>query len=336
MVKNLPPAKVIAEIVKGTIVGDGEFVPGGIAESPEAGPEDLTVWDGRGPISEDVGVVISPERPPGKVKAFIKVKDYREALAHLLSHFEPPHPFKGVSPAAFVEDGAKVEEGAAVAPFAYVSGGAVIGKGAVIYPFVYVGPGARIGEGTVVYPFAYIGWGVEVGKRCLIHPGAVIGAEGFGFVPTETGWLRIPQIGRVRIGNDVRIGANTTVDRATFSVTSVGKGSKIDNLVQIAHNVKIGNYTVIAAQSGIAGGTEIGSRVIFGGQVGVADHVKVGDGVIAAAGSGISSNVPPGKVIAGKIPARDRSRFNRSAVLFYKLPEIYSRLLELARKLEER
>jgi len=296
MVRDLPPAKVIVEIVKGTLVGDGEFVPVGIAESGEAGP------------------------------------DYREALAHLLSHFEPPHPFEGISPAAFVEEGAEIEEGAAVAPFTYVSKGAVIGKGAVLYPFVYVGPGARIGEGTVVYPFAYIGWGVEIGKRCLIHPGAVIGAEGFGFVPTETGWLRIPQIGQVSIGDDVRIGANTTVDRATFSVTSVGKGSKIDNLVQIAHNVKIGDYTVIAAQTGIAGGTEIGSRVIFGGQVGVA---KVGDGVIAAAGSGISSNVPPGKVLAGKIPARDRSRFNRSAVLFYKLPEIYSRLLELARKLEE-
>ncbi len=330
----MPKAKDIAEVVGGRLVGDGEFVPVGIAESGEAGPGDLTVWDGKSPISEDVGVVIGVKEPPGRYRAFVEVEDYREALARLLSHFEPPHPFEGVSPAAFVEEGARIEDGAAVGPFAYVSKGAVIGKGAVIYPFAYVGPNARIGEGTVIYPFAYIGWGVEIGRNCLIHPGAVIGAEGFGFVPSGGGWIRIPQIGRVRIGDGVRIGANTTVDRATFSETVVGEGSKIDNLVQIAHNVRVGRNTVIAAQTGIAGGTRIGSGVIFGGQVGVADHVEVGDGVIAAAGSGISGSVPPGKVVAGKIPARDRSKFNRSAVLFYKLPEIYARLLDLERKLK--
>ena len=333
---RLPKASEIAKVVGGELVGDGEFAPDGIAESKEAGPKDLTVWDGKSPISEDVGVVIGVKEPPVRYRAFIRVGDYREALARLLSHFEPPHPFEGVSPAAFVEEGARIEEGAAVGPFAYVSRGAVVGRGAVIYPFAYIGPEARIGEGTVVYPFAYVGWGVEVGKGCLIHPGAVIGAEGFGFVPSERGWIRIPQIGRVRIGNGVRIGANATVDRATFSETVIGEGSKIDNLVQIAHNVRIGKHTVIAAQTGIAGGTRIGSGVIFGGQVGVADHVEVGDGVVAAAGSGISGSVPPDKVLAGKIPARDRGRFNRSAVLFYRLPEIYARLLELERKLKDK
>ncbi len=332
MVIRLPSAREIAEIVGGEIEGDGDFVPNGIAESEEAGPEDLTVWDGKSPISKEVGVVVGGERPPSKVKAFVKVGNYREALARLLSHFEPPHPFEGVSEAAFIEEGAEIEEGAAIGPFAYISRGAVIGRGAVIYPFAYVGPNARIGEGTIIYPFAYIGWGVEVGKRCLIHPGAVVGAEGFGFVRTSEGWLRIPQIGKVRLGEEVRIGANTTVDRATFSETVVGKGSKIDNLVQIAHNVRIGSHTVIAAQTGIAGGTKVGSYVVFGGQVGVADHIEVGDGVIAAAGSGIASNVPPGKVLGGKIPARDRNRFNRSAALFYKLPDIYAKLLELMRK----
>jgi len=331
---RLPKASDIARIVGGRLVGDGEFVPKGIAESDRAGAEELTVWDGRSPIAEEVGVVIGVDAPPSKYRALILVDDYRMALAKLLEHFAPPHPFRGVSPAAFVEEGAHVHPEAHIGPFAYVSRGAKVGRGAVIYPFAYVGPDAEIGEGTVLYPFAYVGWGVKVGKRCLIHPGAVIGAEGFGFVPTSEGWLRIPQVGRVVLGDGVRLGANSAVDRATFSETVVGEGSKIDNLVQIGHNVRVGEHTVIAALSGLAGGARIGSWVVFGGQVGVADHVEVGDRVMAAAGSGISGNIPPGKVVAGKIPARDRTKFNRSAALFYKLPEIYSKLLRIARSLE--
>ncbi|NPB04261.1 MAG: UDP-3-O-(3-hydroxymyristoyl)glucosamine N-acyltransferase [Thermotogae bacterium] len=328
-------AKEIAELVGGWIEGDEEFIPKRIAESDAAGPEDMTVWDGRSPIAKDVGMVIAPIKPPVRFKVFVEVKDYRQALARLLNEFEPDHPFKGISPAAFIEDGAEIHPEANIGPFAYVSSGAIVERNVVLYPFVYVGPRTRIGEGSILYPFVYVGWGVEIGRRCLIHPGAVIGSEGFGFVPTSSGWLRIPQVGRVKLEDQVRLGANTAVDRATFSETVVGEGSKIDNLVQVGHNVRIGPYTVIAAQTGIAGGAKIGSWVVFGGQVGVADHVEVGDGSIAAAGSGIASNVPPKSVLAGKIPARDRVKFNRSAALFFKLPEIYRRLLEIAKKMEK-
>ncbi len=174
-----------------------------------------------------------------------------------------------------------------------------------------------------------------MGERCIIYPGSVIGSEGFGFERTDDGWVRIPQIGSVIIEDDVRIGANTTIDRATFGKTVIGKGTKIDNLVQIAHNVKIGENVVIASQTGISGGTEIGNWCIFAGQVGITEHIKIGNKVILMAGSGVDKDVKDGEVLAGKIPARERLTFWKSAAMFYKLPEIYRKLKDLEKKLKD-
>jgi len=322
----------VARIVGGEIEGDENFEVFGIKESESAGERDLTVWNGKDRINDKVGVVISNQRPHISFSAFIKVENYRLALAKLLEFFEPKgRKFLG-SP--IIEDGAEISESAVIGPFSYISKGAKIGENVVIYPFVFVGENVEIGENTVIFPFVYIGWGTKVGKNCIIYPGAVIGSEGFGFERTEEGWVRIPQVGRVVLGDNVRVGANTCIDRATFGETLVSDGVKIDNLVQIAHNVKIGENTVIASQTGVAGGTRIGKWNVFAGQVGITDHVKIGDNVVILAGSGVDRDVEDNKILAGKIPARERLEFWRCASLFFKLPEIYERLKELEKKLK--
>jgi UDP-3-O-[3-hydroxymyristoyl] glucosamine N-acyltransferase len=322
----------IARIVGGEIEGDGDFEVFDIKESENAGERDLTVWNGKDKINERVGVVISNQKPPVSFSAFIKVENYRLALAKLLELFEPKKREFFGNP--IVEEGAEISKSAIIGPFSYISRGAKIGEGVVIYPFVFIGEDVEIGENTVIFPFVYIGWGTKIGKNCMIYPGAVIGSEGFGFERTAEGWVRIPQVGKVIVGDNVRIGANVCVDRATFGETVISHGVKIDNLVQIAHNVSVGENTVIAAQTGIAGGTKIGKWNIFAGQVGITDHLKIGDNVIILAGSGVDRDVKDNSVLAGKIPARDRLEFWRSASLFFKLPEIYEKLKEIEKKLK--
>ncbi|MEO0139721.1 MAG: UDP-3-O-(3-hydroxymyristoyl)glucosamine N-acyltransferase [candidate division WOR-3 bacterium] len=323
----------IARIVGGELEGDENYEVWDIKESYEAGERDLTVWNGKEKLNGKVGVVISSVKPNVSFGALIKVDNYRIALSKLLKFFEPEKPKFIGEP--IIEKGAEVSPSAVIGPFTYISRGAKIGENVVIYPFVFVGEGVVIGDGTVIYPFSYIGWGVEIGKNCTIFPGAVIGSEGFGFERTQDGWERIPQVGRVIIGDNVRIGANTCIDRATFGKTVIGKGVKLDNLVQIAHNVKIGDNTVIASQTGIAGGTSVGEWCVFAGQVGITDHLRIGDNVVILAGSGVDMDVDNGKILAGKIPARDRLEFWRSASLFFKLPEIYAKLKELEKKLKD-
>ncbi len=326
-------AKDIAKIVDGEVIGNGDHVIFDIKESDSAGERDLTFWDGKRPISNGVGVVISRVRPNIRFAAWIKVENYRLALAKLLKYFEPQHPRFPKGFPVFVDKNASVSDTANIGPFSYISEGAIIKDKVVIYPFVFVGRNAVIGKGSIIFPFVYIGDNVEIGDGCIIYPGAVIGSEGFGFERGREGWIRIPQIGNVVVGKNVRLGANTCVDRATFGSTEVGDGTKVDNLVQIAHNVKIGPNTVIASQSGIAGGTLLGKWCVLAGQVGIVDNVQIGDGVVITAGSGVDTDIPRETVVSGKIPARKRSEFLRSAALFYRLPEIYKRLKDLEKEL---
>ncbi len=322
----------IARIVDGEVEGDKDFEVWGINESEKAGEKDLTVWNGKDKISERVGVVISNQRPPIFFGAFIKVENYRLALAKLLKNFEPK--ITSFSGEPIIEEGAEISKSAVIGPFSYISRRAKIRENVVIYPFVFIGEDVEIGESTVIFPFVYVGWGTKIGRNCIIYPGAVIGSEGFGFERTKEGWVRIPQVGRVILGDNVRVGANVCIDRATFGETVLLDGVKIDNLVQIAHNVKIGENTVIAAQTGIAGGARLGRWNVLAGQVGITDHVRIGDNVVILAGSGIDRDVGDNSILAGKIPARDRLEFWRSASLFFRLPEIYERLKELEKKLK--
>jgi UDP-3-O-[3-hydroxymyristoyl] glucosamine N-acyltransferase len=210
---------------------------------------------------------------------------------------------------------------------------AVIGPRARLHALVHVGPGVEIGEDTVVYPHVSLRDGVLVGRRVIIHPGAVLGADGFGFAFDGTAHRKIPQVGGVLIEDDVEIGANTTIDRATFGDTIVRRGTKIDNLVQIGHNVVVGEHSLLVAQVGVSGSSRLGRGVVLAGQVGVADHVTIGDGVIAGAQAGIPSSLPAGEKVLGT-PARPIWQAKRIVVAEARLPELLQRVRALEQKLE--
>ena len=271
------------------------------------------------------------------VKAtLIRVDDPYATVARLLSMVDqmmnPPR--RGVEQPCFIAEGVEVPEDAYVGAFAYIGKGASIGAGAQIYPQAYIGDGVRVGDNTIIYAGAKIYRGCRIGNRCIIHSGAVIGADGFGFAPTDHGYEKIPQTGNVDIADDVEIGANTTVDRATMGSTRIGRGTKLDNLIQVAHNVEIGTDTVMAAQSGIAGSAKLGSRCMVGGQVGIAGHISVGDRVEIGAQSGIPHNVADGSRLMG-YPAVPAGDFMRQMVYVKRLGEAFARLSALEKAVKE-
>jgi UDP-3-O-[3-hydroxymyristoyl] glucosamine N-acyltransferase len=231
---------------------------------------------------------------------------------------------------ASVHPSATLGKDVSIGPFAVVEEGAVIGDRAAILAGVYVGKGASVGEDSLVYPRVTLYHGVRVGKRAVLHAGCVIGSDGFGFAPSEKGYRKIPQIGTVEIDDDVEIGANTTIDRATLGVTRVGKGTKLDNLIQVGHNVVIGKDTVIAAQTGISGSCKVGSRVMIGGQAGLAGHLEVGDGVMLGAKSGVGTSISAKETHAWSgIPAMPHKTWLRMAMLLPSLPELFRRVKRL-------
>lgn len=270
-----------------------------------------------------------------KDKTLIRVKDSKVAMVKLLRElFKKEHPVEvGVHELAYVEEDVTIEEGARIAPFSYIGRGSKIGSNTVVYPFVFIGENVKIGRDCVIYPMVSIREDVEIGDRVVIHSGAVIGSDGFGFIPLKEGVLKIPQVGIVVIEDDVEIGANVTIDRATVGETRIGKGSKIDNLVQIAHNVKIGRDVLIAALCGIAGSSSVGDRVMMGGQAGVKDHVSVGESSVIAARSGVTKDIPSGSFVSG-FPAMDHKEELRLEALIRRLPELFQRIKELERRVK--
>lgn len=254
------------------------------------------------------------------------------SFAKLLgSFYTPPRPSAGIHRLALVEDDAVVSEEACIEAFVHVSEGASIGAGTVLHSGVFVGKGAGIGEDCIIYPNVVIREGVSIGNRVIIHPGAVIGSDGFSFVLHEGRHHKIPQVGGVVIGDDVEIGACTTIDRATTGNTIVGNGTKIDNLVQIAHNVKIGEHSILVSQVGVAGSCNIGNYVVMGGQAGLADHLNIEDGVMLAARSGVMKDLKRG-IYAGS-PAIPRREYMRAVSFLYRLPELNDKIKEIEKKL---
>ena len=237
----------------------------------------------------------------------------------------------GVASTAVVDATSEVDPTAEVGHHAVVAAGAKIGAGSCVSAGCYVGPGSAIGRDCYVYPRVTICGGVTLGDRVILHAGVVLGADGFGYAKSDEGALKVPQIGGVLIEDDVEIGANTTIDRATLGQTRVGKGTKIDNLVMVAHNVEIGRHCLIVSQTGIAGSSRLGDGVITAGQVGIVDHVEIGDGAILAAQSGVAGDVPAGKTYLGS-PARDHSQQKRLFAYMTKLPEWARRLRDLESK----
>jgi UDP-3-O-[3-hydroxymyristoyl] glucosamine N-acyltransferase len=250
-----------------------------------------------------------------------------------LNHAASP---KGIEPQAYISPTAHVDSDVYIGAFAYIGANAHIGKGTLVYPHCYIGDHVKVGDNSILYAGVKIYAQCEVGNNCIIHAGAVIGSDGFGFAPQADGsYQKIPQTGNVIIENDVEIGANTTIDRATLGATRIKRGAKLDNLVQIAHNVEIGEHTVIAAQAGVAGSTHIGARCMIGGQVGFAGHLKIADGSKFQAQSGIAQSIVETNQAYMGSPAFNYRQYQRSFVVFKQLPELATQVRELKQKIEE-
>lgn len=335
-------AKQIAEYIQGVIIGDEEATVHTFAKIEEGIPGALSflsnpkythyIYDTKSSI-----VLVNKDfQPERDIQAtLIKVDNAYESLAKLMTLYEMSKPKKsGINPLASVAASAKIGKNVYIGAFACIEEGAEIGDNAYIHPHVTVGCNAKVGENTILYPQVTIYHDCRVGNQCIIHAGAVIGADGFGFAPSAEGYEKIPQIGIAIIEDNVEIGANTCIDRSTMGATIVHKGVKLDNLIQVAHNVEVGSHTVMASQVGIAGSTKIGEWCMFGGQVGVAGHIQIGDHVNVGAQSGIPGNTKSGSSLMG-YPAIEPKQFARSSAVFKKLPDMYSELGRLQREIEE-
>ena len=266
----------------------------------------------------------------------IRVSNAYESVAKLLQLYESMKPKKqGIDSMAFVSSTAKIGEGCYVGAFAYIGDNVEIGDNCQIYPHATIYDTTTIGNNCIIYPNASIYHDCRIGNNVTLHSGCVIGADGFGFAPSQDGYDKIPQIGIVTIEDNVEIGANTCVDRSTMGSTYIRNGVKLDNLIQIAHNVEVGKNTVMAAQVGVAGSTKVGEWCMFGGQVGMAGHITIADRTNVGAQAGIPGNVrKPDTTILGT-PAYDAKGFMRSSAIFRKLPDMYAQLNNLQQEIEK-
>ncbi len=324
----------IASLVNGTLSGDGKAVIRGAAGLSEATASDVSflrdekkknLLDGT-----KAGAVFVPKKFQASGKTLIQVENPIEAFSIVLSKLaEEKNPRRsGVNPQAAVSKSARVGKNVFIGPFCVVEDDAVIGDNVTLTANVYVGARASVGSDTLIYPQVVLREDVKVGARCVIHAGAMIGSDGFGFYFAKGRHNKIPQIGTVIIEDDVEIGSCACVDRATTGATVIGKGSKIDNLVQIAHNVTVGELSLLAAQVGIAGSTRLGKGVAMGGQAGVADHMTINDGAQIGGQAGVIQNVEPGAVVYGN-PAQPIREAMKQALLFRRLPELFEDVKKL-------
>lgn len=335
----------LAELCGAAVDGDGSRVVDGPASLSEAGSREVAFYAQeryRADLlaTRAAGVLVERDLPrPREDLTLLRCADPNAAFTRIVRSFVPPErpPEPGVHPTAFVDPRAEVAADAAVGPLCVVAAGARIGERAVLVAQVHVGEGARVGAGTVLHPGVVLYAGVEVGARCLIHSGAVLGADGFGFDPPRSrggAWEKVPQCGRVVVEDEVEIGANTTIDRARFGATRVGRGAKLDNLVHLAHNVVVGPGALLVAQVGVAGSTRIGAGAILGGQAGINGHIEIGAGARIGAQSGVFGDVPPGVDWLGH-PARPRREALRAIAAAHRVPDLLERIGGLERRLAE-
>ena len=336
-------AKQIAEFIQGSIEGDENVSVHTFAKIEEGVPGAISflsnpkythyLYDTQSSI---VLVNKDLELEKATKATLIRVDNAYEAVARLLTLYAMSKPKKkGIDPLAYIAPTAQIGEDCYVAPFAYIGEHVKIGKGTQIYPHTTVYDNASVGENCLLYANVSVYHDCKIGNRVTLHSGCVIGADGFGFAPAENGYEKIPQIGIVTIEDDVEIGANACVDRSTMGSTVVRKGVKIDNLVQIAHNVEVGANTVMSAQVGVAGSTKIGQWCMFGGQVGIAGHAVIGDQVKSGAQAGIAGSIRKGHVTVQGSPAIEAKNFARSSIVFKNLPEMYSDVNRMKKEIEE-
>ncbi|RMG58066.1 MAG: UDP-3-O-(3-hydroxymyristoyl)glucosamine N-acyltransferase [Deltaproteobacteria bacterium] len=322
-------------------VGEGSLLIKGAAPIEKAGPGDLTFLSNvkykKFVQSTRASAIVAPPGIEREGLTVIISDDPYYTFARALWILYPREkldPF--ISPLASVSDDASVSDEAVVMDFVRIGEGAVVERGAVLYPGVYIGKGVTVGEDSILYPNVVVYDGCRIGKRVIIHSGAVIGSDGFGFAPHGGKFFKIPQVGTVVIEDDVEIGAGTTIDRAALGETRIGEGTKIDNLVQVAHNVEIGKHTVIASQTGISGSVKVGDHVMMGGQVGVAGHLTIDSGIMIGAKSGVPSSLSAEKSrVWSGIPAIPHRRWLRLAKVMEEIPDLLKRVRELERVVGE-
>lgn len=332
----------IAEIIEGVVEGDGQKFVNTIQPIEAATPSGITFLSN--PKYEaylyetNAGAVIINKELQLKEKVsttLIRVDDPYSSFTTLLEAYERLTTVEksGIENPSYISDEAKIGANVYIGAFAYIGDQASIGNHSKIYPNAFIGEGVKIGNHSVVHPGAKLYAGTQVGDYCIIHAGTVIGSDGFGFAPQKDGsFKKIPQVGNVVLEDHVEVGANTVIDSATFDSTILKKGVKLDNLIQIAHNVEIDENSVIAAQTGISGSTKIGKNCIIGGQVGMVGHIKIADGTQIGAQTGISKNSKPGEKLRGT-PAMNTLDFNKSSVIYRRLPDMLKRIETLEQKL---
>lgn len=334
----------IAAILGGTVEGNSDAQVSRLCKIEEGQPEGLSflanlkytnyIYD-----TQATAVIVSkdfvPERPVGTT--LIRVDDPYLAFATLLKKYnEMQLDKKGVDSQAFISPSATIGKDCYIGPFAFIGENVRIGDGVKIYPQTYVGDNSVVGDATTLFAGVRVYQNIVIGNRCIIHSGAVIGADGFGFAPTEDGsYQKIEQIGNVVIEDDVEIGANTTIDRATLGSTIIHRGVKLDNLCQIAHNVVVGQNTVMASQSAIAGSGKVGSNCIIAGQVGIVGHIEVGNHVTIAAQSGVTRSFPDNVTILGS-PATDAVKQRKTYIYERNLDQLYKRVDQLEKLLNSK
>jgi UDP-3-O-[3-hydroxymyristoyl] glucosamine N-acyltransferase len=335
-------AQQIADFLNGTIEGNPNAKVTAFSKIEDGKPGSLTFlanpkYEHYIYHSEASIVLVNNDFiPSAPIKAtLVKVANAYASLAILLDRVEQLKKKKsGIDSTAFIDTSAHIGDNCYIGNFAYIGENVKVGDNCKIYPHVYIADNVTIGNDCIIYPHVTVYEECIIGNNCILHAGAVIGSDGFGFAPEGDNYKKIPQLGNVILEDDIEIGANTTIDRAVMGATIIRKGVKLDNLVQIAHNVEVGEHTVMAAQVGIAGSVKIGKHCQFGGQAGLAGHIHIQDNVTIGAQAGVIGNIESGRTILGS-PAIDARSFMRSSAIFSRLPDMYRTLGQLQREIEQ-
>jgi UDP-3-O-[3-hydroxymyristoyl] glucosamine N-acyltransferase len=337
-------ATIIADFLKGTVEGNPEASVNDVTKIEEGRSGTLSflanpkyekfIYDTRSSI-----VIVNKDFKPQKSvgATLIRVENAYESFAALLRLYEQGKPKKhGISKLSSISESATLGKNLYVGDFTCIEDHATLGNEVQLYPQVYIGENVVIGDRTILHPGVKVYGGCEIGADCVIHAGVIVGGDGFGFAPNHlNNYEKIPQVGKVIIEDHVEVGANTAIDRATMGATILRKGVKLDNLIQIAHNVEVGENTVIAAQVGISGSTKLGKNCMVGGQGGIVGHLTIADGVKIAGQAGITKSIKKEGAVVNGMPAFDAGSFNRSSVIFRKLPELKGQIDALDKKVAE-
>lgn len=330
----------LAERLGGAVIGDGGVEIRGVRPLADAGPEHLSFYHNRRYLQaarESRAGALLVASPEGFLdRNLLVVKEPYAALAEVLGVFHPPdRPPEGVHPTAVVATGVRIAAGVSVGPHATIGARVVLGERAVVGAGCVLGDDCEVGADTLLHPNVVVEARCRVGARCILHAGVVVGSDGFGFATVKGEHRKVPQVGIVVVEDDVELGANVCIDRATLGETRVGRGSKVDNLVQIAHNVQVGEHCLLVAQVGVSGSTELGHHVVMAGQSGAVGHIHIAEGTVVTAKTGVTEDTAPGAMVSG-FPSRPHREWLKAMAYLYQLEDLKRRVHELEQALATR